>query len=152
MSRLLCDILVDLGVRRSVSVNRGEDALLRLSHRRFDAVIVDSTLTEMNSIELIGQIRFGFADERRMTPVLLTVSLPTIAIIREARDAGVDDILLKPLTIGGLTSKLLKVTPPGRTFVETATYCGPDRRRHARATARTPRRRKDDRPPGDILV
>jgi hypothetical protein len=45
------------------------------------------------------------------------------------RDAGVNDVIVLPLTVGAIKRKLLGVLAPVKGFVEAESYFGPDRRR-----------------------
>jgi DNA-binding response OmpR family regulator len=55
----------------------------------------------------------------------------------EARDAGVHEYLLKPITARAVLTRLAEVINHPRQFIRTETYFGPGPRRAAR---RTPRR------------
>lgn len=145
MLRFMRDILSDLGIQQSAGAARADDALLKLHERRFSLVIADTDLPEIDGIDLVRQIRTGFEDERRCVPILLTMSLATVGRIREARDAGVTDILLKPLSIRGLEAKITRAAFDRRPFIETATYSGPDRRRARKGRYAGPMRRRSDR-------
>jgi DNA-binding response OmpR family regulator len=60
----------------------------------------------------------------------------------DARNAGVDEFLVKPISARGLHSRLLTLVDNPRLFVRTVTYTGPDRRRHCRPFAGPDRREK----------
>jgi DNA-binding response OmpR family regulator len=49
--------------------------------------------------------------------------------ICEARDAGVNEFLAKPISARALYSRMMSLIANPRPFVRTATYFGPDRRR-----------------------
>jgi DNA-binding response OmpR family regulator len=50
-------------------------------------------------------------------------------VILTARDAGIDEYLIKPLTTASLCQKLEAVLQRRRPFIECDGYMGPDRRR-----------------------
>ncbi len=47
----------------------------------------------------------------------------------EARDAGVTEFLVKPISAKGLYQRIVSVVMAPRPFIKTATYFGPCRRR-----------------------
>jgi len=65
--------------------------------------------------------------------------------IEAARDAGVNEILAKPITVAGLTQRIEEIVLRPRPFLRTASYIGPCRRRRANPHFAGPWRRKDDR-------
>lgn len=153
MLKLIREILIDKRAHRVIGVTRAEDALLKLQSETFDLVIADAALPEIDGIELTRQIRDGVSSAHREKPVLLTMTLATTGRIRDAREAGVDEILLKPLTITSLTAKVLAAVYGRRRFLEAPDYAGPDRRRDAlRAPYRETLPRKTDQRRDDIIV
>ena len=65
--------------------------------------------------------------------------------VEQARDAGVNEFILKPLTPTALVSRLEAVLQRPRAFVRLPSYFGPDRRRRDDPAYRGPRRRAEDR-------
>jgi FixJ family two-component response regulator len=63
-----------------------------------------------------------------------------------ARDAGVSEFLVKPITAKALHSRVLSAVAKPRPFIRTAQYFGPDRRRHADKAHTGPERRKNRTP------
>jgi DNA-binding response OmpR family regulator len=62
-------------------------------------------------------------------------------VILAARDAGVDEYLIKPLTTAALCAKLEAVLSRRRAFIESEAYVGPDRRRRTAPFQGADRRR-----------
>ena len=55
----------------------------------------------------------------------------TLARVHEARNAGVNEFLAKPLTARGVIERIHQVIENARPYVKTDDYFGPDRRRRA---------------------
>ncbi|MEU8896839.1 response regulator transcription factor [Nocardia sp. NPDC048505] len=84
-------------------IRRGADLLL--SHDRYDAVILDLGLPDMDGLEVLRKLR-----EVSSVPVLiLTARSGERAVIRGLR-AGADDYLTKPPRVGELVARLETVT------------------------------------------
>lgn len=89
---------------RAVLAGSGADALRRLEEHRYDAVLMDCNMPLMDGYETTRAIR------RR----LVDVPLPIIALtagdayehVEERLDAGIDDILPKPLILKDLAVML----------------------------------------------
>jgi DNA-binding response OmpR family regulator len=61
-----------------------------------------------------------------------------------ARDVGVTEFLVKPITTQNLCARLAEIVERPRPFVRAESYFGPDRRRKARDNYAGPWRRHDD--------
>jgi two-component system chemotaxis response regulator CheY len=64
--------------------------------------------------------------------------------VKQARDAGVSEFLVKPITAKGVLDRLAITAFRPRPFVKAQNYIGPDRRRVERADIGVPRRRAAD--------
>jgi hypothetical protein len=64
--------------------------------------------------------------------------------VEAARDAGVTELLAKPVTAGHLFARIAEIVERPRAFVRTDTYFGPDRRRHRAEGYPGPWRRAED--------
>ena len=51
------------------------------------------------------------------------------ARVREARDAGVNDFLVKPVSADSIYRRIVSLVDDNRPFIRTRTFHGPDRRR-----------------------
>ncbi|GAB2669549.1 response regulator transcription factor [Nocardia goodfellowii] len=88
---------------QAVHIRRGADLLL--THDRYDAVILDLGLPDMDGLEVLRKLR-----EVSSVPVLiLTARSGERAVIRGLR-AGADDYLTKPPRVGELVARLETVT------------------------------------------
>jgi DNA-binding response OmpR family regulator len=61
--------------------------------------------------------------------------------VRQARDAGVNEFLAKPVSVKAILSRLISVIEHPRPFVRTKSYFGPCRRRRGDNEYRGPERR-----------
>ena len=61
--------------------------------------------------------------------------------VRQARDAGVNEFLAKPVSVRAILSRLISVIEHPRPFVRTKSYFGPCRRRRGDDEYRGPERR-----------
>jgi DNA-binding response OmpR family regulator len=66
--------------------------------------------------------------------------------VTEARDAGVTEFVVKPITAKAVFDRIQAVIMRPRPFVKTDDYFGPDRRRTNSANYKGQRRRSTDQP------
>jgi CheY-like chemotaxis protein len=88
-------------------------------------------------------IRKG-ALRRRDIPIVLITGRNRQSDILEARNAGVDEILIKPINVRGVQERLTLAIENPRPFIESLTYFGPCRRRKPNPNYMGPRRRMTD--------
>jgi CheY-like chemotaxis protein len=144
MRSLLRALLNALGVREIQEAANGAGALELLRHNRFELILSDMTMEVMDGLEFTRQVR---ALDRMMNP-----SVPIIMIsgyterhrVEAARDAGVSEFLVKPITLQHLQARINEILDRPRRFVNSDGYSGPDRRRKGGGRYNGPRRRQDD--------
>ena len=69
-----------------------------------------------------------------------------MARVQEARNAGVNEFLAKPLTARGVVERINQIVEHPRPYVKTEAYFGPDRRRRSDPNFQGPFRREGDKP------
>ncbi len=84
-----------------VEVSNGEDAILQAINARPDLIILDLGLPGINGVEVTRRIR-----EWSQTPIIILSVLNQDADKIRALDAGADDYLTKPFSVGELTARL----------------------------------------------
>ena len=82
----------------------------------------------MDGLELTKLIR-GNESNNRYAPIIMITAFSEIARVTLARDAGVNEILVKPIAATTLFTRIRAVIERPRLFVEAESYFGPDRRR-----------------------
>jgi DNA-binding response OmpR family regulator len=146
---ILCEILRAGGMRDVQEAVSNEDAFVRACQRPPSLVVFDAenfslALTTLQSFRACGQ------DPVRRLPILVATSPLTLPQAVALRDAGVDEIVVKPFNTAKVLARVDAATTYRRDFIETERYIGPDRRRHLSGAYRGPFRRADDAVP-DVL-
>src|ERR1700722_16358447 len=85
-----------------VSSPNGEQALLELGTRRFDAVLLDINMPGMGGIETCRRIR----QKAPLLPILMLTVRDGERDKIEALDAGADDYITKPFSVPELAARL----------------------------------------------
>lgn len=149
MRRLMAAVLTSLGVGRVVTADEGEEGYKRFLEYKPDIVLTDWLMKPVDGLEMTKLIRNCPLAEKRYTPIIMVTGYTAESRIREARDAGVTEILVKPFTAADLTRRLAYVVNRPRDFVECDGFFGPDRRRRADPRFVGPYRRRADRGESD---
>lgn len=123
-----------------------DDAIYQLAGgAKPDMLVTDWDIEGGQGLDLVKRIRNGEAgDEQRRTPIVMVTNRNTAGAVETARNAGVDEFVLRPFSTAILTRRAVEVRDNKREFVESAQYVGPDRRRHKAPDYDGPRRRLFD--------
>ena len=107
MRRIVRNLLKEIGYTNADEAEDGQVALTKLKSERFDFVVSDLNMPNMNGFELLHSIR---ADEHlRTLPVLLVTAKAKKEDIITAAQAGASGYIVKPFTKATLEEKLNKI-------------------------------------------
>lgn len=126
-------IVETLRAVRRVDIEFAEDAdacIFALSYFQPDLLIVDWEIENGQGVELVRRVRAGEAGagQRRLAVVMITARNRE-SDVNYARNAGVDEFLLRPFSTGALVRRVIEARQRRREFVESGAYVGPCRRR-----------------------
>ncbi len=152
MRILLRTLLKAFGIREIHEAQEGSEALAFLKVRRPDFVLTDFAMAPMDGIRFTKAVRALPDRADCVLPIIMVTGYTEMKRVEAARDAGVTEILAKPVTAAGLFSRIEEIVLRPRPFVRTPNYCGPSRRRHNNPDFIGPWRRKDDADKGREMV
>ena len=142
MRRLLTTILNGLGIRQVISVGSGEDALAAMD-QQVDVAFIDYLMEPMDGMTLTRRIRDERSSPNPFVPIVMVTGHATPETVTAAREAGVTEFLVKPVSVKTVAARLTAVIDHPRPFVRQEGFFGPDRRRRV-ASFEIERRGKDD--------
>lgn len=146
MRVLLAEILRAIGVNAIYEANDGAEGLQMMRAHAVDIVMTDLSMQPLDGIDFVRLLRNSPDSPNQMIPVIMITGHSTMKRVSEARDAGVTEILTKPLTARGVVDRITRVVNHPRPFIRTGDYFGPDRRRRNDPTYLGPKRRSTDVP------
>lgn len=112
-SRLLIERQLSLLGMRVRTAENGVEAFALWQGGEFALVITDSNMPEMNGYDLTRMIRASEAAlGRARTPVLGWTANAMLLTRTRCKEAGMDDVLVKPADMGQLRALLAKWLPP----------------------------------------
>lgn len=130
MRRLLVALLNAMGIGEVVCAQNGDAGLRLFAERAPDIVITDGSMQPMDGYEMTRAIRAmrasdGAPGHGADVPVLMLSGHMGSDIVERARDEGVTDYIVKPVTPELLYERLLEAISKPVHVVETPTWRGP---------------------------
>jgi len=144
MRAIVGAILKSAGITATREAREGGHALAILRDFPADVAIVDFQMEPMDGLEFTRQLRDPATSPNPTLPVIMITGHADVARVARARDAGVNEFLVKPVTARGVLDRLHAAIFVPRAFITAKTYVGPDRRRLKLSDPRLPRRRASD--------
>ena len=93
-------------------------------------VFTDSDMASISGFDFVELIRSSPKSPNPYVPIVMLSAYSDQARVKFARDPGVTEFLAKPFTADVILTRLEEVIENPRSFVRTAKYFGPDRRRN----------------------
>ena len=144
MRAITSAILQSAGVRRIREVGDGGAGLDALKEQAFDVAIVDFNMFPLDGVEFTRLVRNSADSPNPYLPIIMMTGHSEKNRVMEARDAGVTEFVVKPITARAILERLNAVIFRPRPFVKTEGYFGPDRRRTDARNFKGPYRRAGD--------
>jgi len=142
MSMLVKTILNAFGVRNVVEATDGADAFKVLKHFPADIIICDWVMQPLDGLDFARLVRTGKDSPNPYVPVIMLTGHTEMHRVVEARDAGINEFLAKPMSAKKLYSRIRSIIEHNRPFIKIKSYFGPDRRRQKLASYKGAERRK----------
>ena len=144
MRTLLRSLLNALGIMQVYEAANGEDAFALLRDRQPDLILSDLSMSPMDGLAFAREVRMSKASPNPYIPIIMVTGHTERHRVEAARDAGVTEVLAKPITAGSLFQRIGEIVDRPRAFVKAVNYFGPDRRRVRADNYAGPFRRRED--------
>lgn len=144
MRAITSAVLQSAGIAKVLEAADGGAALKMLRDHQVDLAIVDFNMFPIDGIEFTRLVRNSPDSVDPYLPIIMMTGHSEKNRVYEARDAGVTEFVVKPITAKTVLSRIQAVIFKPRPFVKTDNYFGPDRRRIQSADYKGPRRRSTD--------
>ena len=145
MRTITSAVLQSAGVRSVREAADGGAALEVLRQHAVDVAIVDFNMFPLDGVEFTRLVRNSPDSANPYLPIIMMTGHSEKSRVHEARDAGVTEFIVKPITAKAVLDRIQAVIFRPRAFVKTDGYFGPDRRRSAGTNYKGPMRRAGDK-------
>jgi CheY-like chemotaxis protein len=134
MRDLMRSVLHAIGVGKVETACDGEQAAAMFFAQPADVVFADWQMEPSDGLVLTRRLRAPDSPNRFVPIIMMTAHAEAERVIA-ARNAGVHEYLVKPISGDGVLTRLAEVINRPREFMQTQTYFGPaPRHAFARAT------------------
>jgi CheY-like chemotaxis protein len=125
MRAIVAMILKGLGMRDVRQARDGADGLEILRSWPADMAIVDFRMDPLDGAEFTRLVRNSPDSKNPYLPIIMMTGFADKPRVFEARDAGVSEFIVKPVTARSIIERLEAVILRPRPFVRTDDYFGP---------------------------
>jgi len=143
MRKLVVTILQAFGVTQIAEADSGDRAWQSLRDSNPDVIVLDWVMEGISGLELIRMIRSNPQAPNPFVPVIMLTGHTSLDHVRQARDAGVNEFIAKPVSVKTMMSRLVSVIEHPRPYVRTGVFFGPCRRRRNTQEHKGPERRNE---------
>jgi two-component system chemotaxis response regulator CheY len=144
MRTIASAVLQSAGIRKVREAANGAEALEMLREYPVDLAIVDFNMFPLDGVEFTRLVRNSPDSANPYLPIIMMTGHAGKERVYAARDAGVTEFVVKPITAKAILDRIQAVIFKPRPFVKTEGYFGPDRRRTQAPNYYGPRRRASD--------
>ncbi len=130
MCRLVKLLLRSLGITQVADAKDGAEAFKVMEVFRPDLLITDWRMEPVDGLALTRLVRRSDRSTNPYLPIIMMTAYSERGRVLAAREAGVNEFLVKPLSAKALFSRIRAVVEQPRDFVRVGDFFGPDRRRH----------------------
>jgi len=128
MRAIVATILKGVGIRDVREARDGAEGLQALRDWPADIAIVDFRMEPIDGVEFTRMIRNAKDSRNPYLPIIMMTGFADRPRVCEARDAGVTELVVKPVTARSVIDRINAVVFHARPFVRTDDYFGPTRR------------------------
>ena len=131
MVQLLTHMMHAMGVRQIATAHDGESAFDIFEDYAPGLIVSDWDMKPVNGEQLVRMLRDRDLSPDPYVPVIMLSGFSEVSRVMAARDFGVTEFLVKPISAKRLYQRLVNVVERPRPFVDATQYFGPCRRRDA---------------------
>jgi CheY-like chemotaxis protein len=144
MRTLLKTLLRSLEIREVYEASDGEEGFDELHATRPDFVLSDLSMAPVDGLAFTRRVRTDPDSPDPHVPIIMVTGHTERKYIEAARDAGISELLAKPITPRNLYVRIIEIIERPRPFIRCDEFCGPDRRRRQAPNHDGPWRRAGD--------
>jgi DNA-binding response OmpR family regulator len=128
LARVLRSALHTMGFEQVQLMRSGQEAFYAIQNEAVDFLITEWNTQHMDGVRLVEQIRKDPSSKRPTLPILMLTGRAEQSDVTAARDAGVNEYVVKPFSPKSIYNRLERLIEKPRPFVLSQDFVGPCRR------------------------
>lgn len=129
LAKAITHCLKSMGFPNIMHVRTAADALEEINRGKVSFLITEWVLNDSSGIDLLRAVRRNAESPYRTLPIIMLTGKGELPDVREARDEGITEFVVKPFTVQTLFNRLEQLIDSPRHFLISESYVGPERRR-----------------------
>ncbi|WP_435641127.1 response regulator [Micavibrio aeruginosavorus] len=109
MLRIVRNLLSQINISNVDEATDGQAALQKLAHNKYDLVLSDWNMMPMTGLQLLQLVRTDSTYEHKNVPFIMITAESRPENVMEAKQAGVDNYIIKPFNADTLETKIKSV-------------------------------------------
>lgn len=109
MRRIVINLLSQLGFKNIDEAVDGESAMKKINENAYGLVVSDWNMEPMDGYTLLQQVRAMGDDKKKLVPFIMVTAESKPENIIKAKQAGVNNYIVKPFTADTLKKKMTAV-------------------------------------------
>ena len=126
--KMLSAVVAVAGASDVIRCSSAELARSSLALRTVDLILADAEMPGCDGYQFVRWLRTEGPMENRCVPVVMVTGHTRPSEVLRARDAGATTLVGKPIVPQVLMTRIAAAMASTKTFVDSKTYAGPDRR------------------------
>lgn len=129
--RVLRALMREMGFVNCDVTSSGLDAYHMMQNEPYDFLITDWNTNHITGMELLKRLRKSPDSPHPTVPAIMLTGRAEQSDVILARDAGVNEYVVKPFSVKSIFSRIERIVENPRQFVITREFVGPTRRVHS---------------------
>ena len=129
MRQVIRTVLKTFGAQVIMEATDGREAYEMAKQSPPDMALINWEMQPVSGIQFVEMVRTANDSPNRFMPVIMVTGYSQKERVIAARDAGVNDFVVKPISASALLNRIQGIIDHPRGFAKTEDYFGPDRRR-----------------------
>lgn len=130
MRLIIKSLLIQLGCKSMREAGDAAVAFKEMQNFPCDLIIVDWAMEPLDGLDFVRLVRTAKDSRNPYIPIIMLSGFTEFRRVAEARDAGVNEFLAKPVSAEVLGARITSIFKYPRDFIRTKKYVGPCRRRN----------------------
>lgn len=128
LSSIVCHMIHTMGLTRITRACNGREARQIIDTQPIDILMTEWSMHGPDGLELIRYLRDPARSPNLTIPIIMTTGRAERRNVKQARDLGITEFLVKPVNTAMLFERIRQVFDKPRNFVISPSFVGPDRR------------------------